>query len=41
MRYANKIKDRELTEKEYNKIMKEIAEEGSILPMSHKRNFSY
>jgi len=39
--YSKKLKDRTLTKEEYEKIMKEIEEYGSILPTSSIRLFSY
>ncbi len=40
-RYRDKINARTLTEKEYQRIMDEIAVYNSILPLTAKRNFSY
>jgi len=39
--YITKINNRTLSEKEYAKIIKEIEQEGSILPTSPQRIFSY
>ncbi len=39
--YGEKIKARTLTEKEYDKIMGQIEEHGSILPTTNKRGFAY
>lgn len=38
---SNKVKQRTMTEQEYQKIMKEIDENNSILPISNERSYSY
>jgi len=40
-KYEERVSSRTLTEQEYQKIMKEIEEHGSILPTSAKRIFGY
>ncbi len=39
--YSESIANRTMTEKDYNKIMQQIAEYNSILPVSHRRDWGF